>query len=570
MTGEKAVTKDLTSYLKAGLTPPAIRTPGVLTIAGSDCSGGAGLEADMKTITLCKCYAMTCITALTAQNSKGVHAVYPTSAETVEKVLTALKNDELNLKAVKVGLLPSTCIEPVSKFLKQCHQMDLDAVVLDPVFVANSGDSFGSSQAPQLISIFKYCRLITPNFAEAEIILSHLKGYSESKHVAVTGVESLCEAAATIGKQVQSSILIKGGHIPFNAQGSSIDKENPKIIYNVLYDDATGAITVFKSNYIDSENTHGTGCTMSSFIASSLASGYNLKESVQKSIEFLNEAIRRSIPQHNGSVNHLWRVEEDINLEKVAVNPKTFEKSSPFSPKLNLLNNLIMDKDVNPIWISFTQSDFFRSLNDGTMRESAIRHFLLQDYRYLKTFLACHWRLHELAPTPESREKMADAARSVEKELSGHIKFLKTKFGIDNPEEIGSSPALLSYVNYMEKYQKGDSFLDLETALIPCQFGFNPAVARYYKPTAAYDTATGGKVTTDLCDFVPCKSQYESWLQAAVSPSYHQVLFELQSTYNSIFSDTVAKGETSYNRLKKIFAEGCQQEYDFWNECYNS
>ena len=570
MTGEKIVTKDLTSYLKAGLAPPAARTPGVLTIAGSDCSGGAGLEADMKTITLCKCYAMTCVTALTAQNSKGVHAVYPTSAETVSKVLDALKDDKLNLKAVKVGLLPSSCIEPVSKFLKQCHQMDLNTVVLDPVFVANSGDSFGSSQAPQLISIFKYCRLITPNFAEAEIILSHLKGHSELEHINVTGVESLCKAASIIGKQVHSSVLIKGGHIPFNADGSEIDKKEPKIIYNVLYNDATDETTVFKSNYIDSENTHGTGCTMSSFIASSLASGHELKDSVQKSIEFLNEAIRRSLPKHNGAVNHLWRTNEDVHLAKVAVEPTTLKESSPFSPKLNLLNNMINDEEVNPIWLSFTHSNFFRSINDGTMKDSAMRHFLLQDYRYLKCFLACHWRLHGLAPTTDSREVMANAARSVERELNSHIKLLKTKYGIDKPEEIEPSPALLSYVNYMEKYQKGVSFLDLETALIPCQFGFNPAVARYYKPTAAYDTATGGMVTTDLCDFVPCKSEYESWLQAAVCPTYHEVFCKLQSIYNTAFNVLAAEGKTSYDHLKKIFAEGCQEEYDFWDECYRA
>jgi len=570
MTAAKASTANLTTYLKAELAPIAIRTPGVLTIAGSDCSGGAGLEADIKTITLCKCFAMSCITAITAQNSKGLRAVYPTSAKAVKNVLEALKDDMLNLKAVKVGLLPETCFDPVAKFLRECSQIGLKTVVLDPVMVANSGDSFGTSLVPRLINAFKYCRLITPNFAEAEIILSYLDGRHDVKHIDVTTVESLCDAAETIGKKIHSSVLLKGGHIPFNADGSKIDKAHPRIVYNILYDKDEKATTIFKSHYIDSENTQGTGCTMSSFIASGLAAGLQLKESIRKSIEFLNEAIRHSIPKRNGPVNHLWRGENDVQLAEVIAESEVLKDFSPFSPKLNLMNNLINDKEANPVWISFTHSNFFQSINNGTMRDSALRHFLLQDYKYLKSFAGCHRRLRDLAETPDSIEVAENMTQAIETGLCGHVNLLKTKFGINNPEGIEPSPALTNYVNYMEKYKNGDSFLDLETALIPCQFGFNPAVARFYKPTAAYDFSTGGVITSEISDFEPCKSDYECWLQAATDVTEDSISKKLQSIYNMTFNEEVAKGRTSYEHLQKIFIEGCQQEYDFWDECFKS
>lgn len=569
MTGFQSTTEDLTTFLKAELAPLATRPAGVLTITGSDCSGADQLEADIKTITLCQCFAVSCITAITARNVKGVQAVYPSSRDSVKCVLETLKDDVLNLKAVKVGLLPSACFSPVSEFLRTCEQIGLENVVLDPFIVENDAD-FGPSLVSQLLGIFKYCRLVTPSLTDAEIIMSCLKGQSCLQRINITGVKSLCDAAVTLGKEIHSSILLKGGQVPFDAQGLKVDRKNPKLIYNVLYDYKVDETIVFKSNYVNSENTQGVGCILSSFIASNLAVGISLKESVKNSIVFVNESIRHSISRQIGALACPWRYGNDSRPEMMIRKPLYLQENSPFLPQNNVLKKLIDDKEANPVWVSFTHSDFFRTINNGTMRDSALRHFLLQDYKYLKSFFACHKRLYDLAKSPETKDVAANLVQIIQREFHGHANLLKTKFGIDNPEDIDPSPALTSYVNYMEKYKNGDSFLELETALIPCQFGFNPAVSRFYKPTAAYDFSTGGVITTELSDFEPCKSQYESWLQAATSITEDNGNKTLQAAYNNTFNCEVAEGKTNYEHIKKIFIEGCKQEYDFWDECYRS
>ncbi|KAF6013254.1 hypothetical protein HII12_001969 [Brettanomyces bruxellensis] len=521
MTGFQSTTEDLTTFLKAELAPLATRPAGVLTITGSDCSGADQLEADIKTITLCQCFAVSCVTAITARNVKGVQAVYPSSKDSVKCVLETLKDDVLNLKAVKVGLLPSACFSPVSEFLQTCEQIGLENVVLDPFIVENDAD-FGPSLVSQLLGIFKYCRLVTPSLTDAEIIMSCLKGQSRLQRINITGVKSLCDAAVTLGKEIHSSILLKGGQVPFDAQGLKVDRKNPKLIYNVLYDYKVDETIVFKSNYVNSENTQGAGCILSSSIASNLAVGISLKESVKNSIVFVNESIRHSISRQIGVLTCPWRYGNDSKPEMMIRKPLYLQENSPFLPQNNVLKKLIDDKEANPVW------------------------------------------------SPETKDVAANLVQIIQREFHGHANLLKTKFGIDNPEDIDPSPALTSYVNYMEKYKNGDSFLELETALIPCQFGFNPAVSRFYKPTAAYDFSTGGVITTELSDFEPCKSQYESWLQAATSITEDNGNKTLQAAYNNTFNCEVAEGKTNYEHIKKIFIEGCKQEYDFWDECYRS
>lgn len=525
---------DLTPYLGAKLEPPESPTPGVLTIASSDCSGGAGIEADIKTITVSRCYAMTCIVALAIENSKGVYGVTPTDADTIEKILQTISSDSLNLKAIKVGLLPPPSVEPVAKFLKTSSV----PIVLDPVLVANSGDSFGDSQTPMLVDMFKYCRVVTPNFYEAETILSVI---GEKRTIKVDPA-SLCEAARIIGEKTGTSVLLKGGHVPVD-ESLALNREDPVYVLDVLYhDDET---VIIKSPYIRTKNTHGTGCTLSSKIAANLALGMDTVHAIKDAIRFVIEAIRRSTPKVNGPINHIWQ-----------------------APKLNLLNQLVV---WNPeLWDSFTGHDFFRTLNNGTLGEAGLHHFLVQDYSYLQVFLACHQRLQELALTAEAKKVMVDATKAVETELAGHTVLLKDKFGIEDPTTIQQSPALKEYIDFMDDLLKNGNFVDLQTGLIPCQFGFNHAAARFYAPDLKYDLATGETVSCDPSQREDCKSEYEYWLQEATAPSSQAVLRTVQSIYNDAYAQLKSRGQVDIERVHEIFRRGCELEYVFWDECYRA
>lgn len=256
----------------------------VLTIAGSDSSGGAGIQADIKTIAVHKMYAMSAITALTAQNTTGVYGIMEASPEFVGQQIDCIFND-IRPDAVKIGMVSSSkIIEVIAQKLKQYKA---ENIVVDPVMVSTSGSKLLSDNAiTTLIStLLPLATLITPNIPEAEV-LSQIKIKDENDMVT---------AAKIISKSVSGKILIKGGHLV----GDTID---------LLYEN--GNIHWFKSKRINTNNTHGTGCTLSSAIACNLADGKSLPESIQNAKNFLSGALAAGLDLGKGSgpVNHMYRL----------------------------------------------------------------------------------------------------------------------------------------------------------------------------------------------------------------------------------------------------------------------
>lgn len=237
----------------------------VLSVAGSDCSGGAGIQADIKTMTVNGVYAMSVITALTAQNTLGVRAVEAVAPELVSSQLDAVFED-IFPDAVKIGMIPSPEIAAViSDRLKRYGAKN---TVTDPVMVATSGSTLVKNEAIEVIvgELFPLSSLITPNVPEAEA-LSKMK---------IKSMGAMERAAAYMGDKYGCAVLLKGGH--------SVNDAN-----DVLYDN--GKIRWFKARRIDNPNTHGTGCTLSSAIASELAKGRELEEAIFNAKEYLTKAL---------------------------------------------------------------------------------------------------------------------------------------------------------------------------------------------------------------------------------------------------------------------------------------
>lgn len=247
----------------------------VLTIAGSDCSGGAGIQADIKTMIMNGVYAMSVITALTAQNTTGVFGIQENPVEFVDQQMDCVFQD-IFPDAVKIGMLSSP--EIMHHVAAGLQKYEARHIVLDPVMVSTSGHRLMQKEAEETLQkeLFPLAEVITPNIPEAEV-LTGLK---------ITDADSMELAARAISNEFHISVLLKGGH--------RVEDAN-----DLLYTD--GKTQWLKGERIDNPNTHGTGCTLSSAIASNLAKGYDLTDSVIRAKSYLTDALRADLNLGKGS-----------------------------------------------------------------------------------------------------------------------------------------------------------------------------------------------------------------------------------------------------------------------------
>lgn len=236
-----------------------------LTIAGSDPSGGAGIQADLKTMTMNGVFAMSAVTALTAQNTTGVRAVQESTPEFLQAQLDAVFTD-IFPDAVKIGMVSSPAL--VRVIAERLRYYQARSIVVDPVMVATAGSSLMQSGAVRAVTdeLFPLAALVTPNIPEAQV-LSGLRIQSEAEMRA---------AARRIGDAFGCAVLLKGGH--------SVSDAN-----DLLY--LSGRETWFTGRRIENPNTHGTGCTLSSAIAANLAKGFPLEEAIRRAKDYLSGAL---------------------------------------------------------------------------------------------------------------------------------------------------------------------------------------------------------------------------------------------------------------------------------------
>lgn len=263
------------TMLREGKERKDMKMKTALTIAGSDCSGGAGIQADIKTMTMNGVYAMSAVTALTAQNTTGVTGIQESSPEFLEMQLDAVFED-IYPDAVKIGMVASG--ELIRAIADRLRHYDAGNVVIDPVMVSTSGSALMRTDAVNTLveELLPLATLVTPNIPEAEV----LSGRS------ITSKEDMIEAAKQIGDENHCAVLLKGGH--------SVNDAN-----DLLY--AEGRLTWFQGKRIDNPNTHGTGCTLSSAIASNLAKGFSLEESVERAKSYISEALGAMLDLGKGS-----------------------------------------------------------------------------------------------------------------------------------------------------------------------------------------------------------------------------------------------------------------------------
>ena len=259
-----------------------------LTIAGSDSSGGAGIQADIKTMMANGVYAMSAITALTAQNTTGVTAILNVTPEFLAQELDAVFTD-IYPDAVKIGMVSeSELIRTIAARLKQYGAKN---IVVDPVMVATSGAKLICDEAVDILKteLFPLASVLTPNIPETEVLTGRL----------VRSAEDMVEAARQIAETYHCAVLVKGGH--------KLNDAN-----DLLYTD--GSYRWFNGKRIDNPNTHGTGCTLSSAIASNLAKGLSMEVSVERAKEYISGALSAmlNLGQGSGPMDHGFAIKNEF------------------------------------------------------------------------------------------------------------------------------------------------------------------------------------------------------------------------------------------------------------------
>lgn len=259
-----------------------------LTIAGSDSGGGAGIQADIKTISACGVFATSAITAITAQNTIGVFAIHPVPCDIIEMQIKAVL-DDIGTDSIKIGMLHNS--ETINTVNNIISKYNIKNIVLDPVMVATSGNRLLEEDAVKTLqnTLIRNARIITPNIPEAEILLGEK----------ITSQEELPEKAKTLADKYNVSVYLKAGHL---TSAELID---------VVYDNETKQTHFLKTSRVYTKNTHGTGCSLSSALASFLAKGDDLRTASSKAQKYIANAIvsgsNYEIGGGHGPIKHFYK-----------------------------------------------------------------------------------------------------------------------------------------------------------------------------------------------------------------------------------------------------------------------
>ncbi|KAI0901791.1 Phosphomethylpyrimidine kinase-domain-containing protein [Annulohypoxylon nitens] len=496
----------------------------ILVIAGSDSSGGAGLEADQKVIAAHGCYAMTVTTALTAQNTTGVYDIHHVPPEFVRKQIDAVFRD-IQPGVVKTGMLASApTIEIVAEALKE---YDVQRLVLDPVMVATTGAQLLPSKAVNELRTLLLPRtyILTPNIPEAQLLLSD----GGKEIIDIRHVEDLEVIARKILELGPKWVLIKGGHIPFKKDGSvAATPEERELVVDLLFGE--GKATRIESPYIESKNTHGTGCSLASAIASNLSRGLEPVESVRAACRYVEAGIK-SAPGYgkgNGPINHFHST---LTL--------------PFSPG-HFIDYLLERPDVSPVWQRYINHPFVLALGNGELPLDSFKGYLIQDYLYLIQFARANALASYKSKNMEDIAAGAKIVSHIHTEMRLHIDYCK-EFGISKEEMEATEElqACTAYTRYVLDIGQSEDWLGLQVALAPCLVGYG-AIAKYLHG----DPRTKMEGNT-----------YWKWILNYVAEDYVQAV---KTGSDLMEKNAVLQSPTRIEELVKIFIHATKMEIGFW------
>ncbi|WP_370125006.1 bifunctional hydroxymethylpyrimidine kinase/phosphomethylpyrimidine kinase [Arthrobacter sp. MW3 TE3886] len=521
------------NFLHSESLPAPPRIPRVLAIAGSDPSGGAGIQADLKSIAANGGYGMAAITALTAQNTQGVRAVHVPPAAFLTAQLDAI-SDDIGIDAVKIGMLgDAAVIDAVRGWLEKVRPA---VVVLDPVMVATSGDRLLQESAEAALqALLPLADLITPNLAELAILLK--------EPVAADWAEALAQGkrlAALTG----TTVLVKGGHLQGSepgdadaAAGNDAAAGCPDALVN------TGGLlgqetVVVPGERIATRNSHGTGCSLSSAMATVQARVGDWEAALREVKPWLLGALREAsvldVGTGNGPVHHFHHLQQltDGQCRPAGHGPAAGEFAAALRAGAT--------GDLEAIYAL----DFVRGLADGSLPEHEFAYYLAQDAIYLNGYSRVLARAAAIAPTEAEQLFWARSAQTcleVESEL--HRSWLSTR-----PTDSTLGPVTKSYVDHLLAASVSGSYGVLVAAALPCFWLYAEVGSTLHREFLA-----GG---------APGEHPYADWLK-----TYADEDFAAATRQAIAYTDTAARraSESEREAMALAFRQSSRYEVDFFD-----
>ncbi|EXJ58250.1 hypothetical protein A1O7_05675 [Cladophialophora yegresii CBS 114405] len=519
--------------------------PRVLVIAGSDSSGGAGLEADQKVLAAHGCYAMTATTALTAQNTLGVDDIHITPPAFVGKQVDACLTD-VGCDAVKIGMLASA--ETIKVVAEALQRHKVSNIITDPVMVSTSGAQLLPGDAVRNLreKLLPISTLLTPNIPEATLLLRD----ADMQYKSPANLEDLKTLAKMVQQLGPHAVLLKGGHMPLTKSYTKATTDAERALtVDILYDGV--AFTTIESPYLTAKNTHGTGCSLASAIASNLArqasseaseasnkGSPSLPLATRKAVHYVSAGIRLSDPtlgRGAGPINHF----HSLHI-------------LPFSAGHFIDTYLLEHPAVRDPWQRYTHHAFPAAMAQGTLPERLFKNYLVQDYLYLTHFA----RTHALAAyKSRSMPEIAASAHiilHIQREMALHLGYC-AEFGIaqaelDDPARTKESLACTAYSRYVLDVGASQDWLALQMALAPCLLGYAVTAARLHADPASVRQQD--------------QNPYWRWVENYVAEDYCEAV---RVGRDLIETHIVKQSPSRIEELVAIFVRATEMEIRFWD-----
>ncbi|CAN8096851.1 unnamed protein product [Discula destructiva] len=508
----------------------------VLVIAGSDSSGGAGLEADQKVLAAHGCYAMTATTALTAQNTTGVAAIHAVPPAFLRAQIDAVFDDMGAVDVVKTGMLAGA--ETVRTVARALEGRAFGALVVDPVMIATTGAELLPHAALTALreELLPRATVLTPNVPEARMLLrdagleAEAGAEAEGGGEVVRTVADLEAAGRALLRLGPEWVLVKGGHVPFGRDLTVARTEEERAVVVDVLVGKGGECVRMETGWKDSTSTHGTGCSLASAIAANLAKGMDVPGAVRAACRYVEAGIRTApgFGKGHGPLNHFHSTQ-----------------TLPFVPN-RFIEWMLERPDVAPVWDRFVNHPFVMAMGNGTLPLESFKGYLVQDYLYLIHFA----RANALAAY--KAKNMADIAAAagivlhIDRETSLHLTYCEG-FGISRAEmeKTEEKTACTAYTRYVLDVGQSEDWLGLQVALAPCLLGYG-AVAKMLHGDSK--TRKEGNL-------------YWNWIENYVADDYVQAV---KTGSNMLEKHAVLQSPSRIEELVKIFIHATKMEIGFW------
>ncbi|KAF2150155.1 putative thiamine biosynthesis protein (Thi-4) [Myriangium duriaei CBS 260.36] len=538
----------------------------VLVIAGSDSSGGAGLEADQKVIAAHGCYAMTATTALTAQNTQGVKGIHVTPPDFVAKQIGACAAD-IGVDVVKTGML--ACADTVKVVAKALEGHAISLSVIDPVMISTSGSRLLPEDAIRTMidELLPRTFLLTPNIPEAVLLLSEA-GKTPVEAKSLSELKELAQRLAELGPR---HVLVKGGHLPLIRSDLSAatptTPDSEKVVANVLYSAMTSSCHVFISSYQSSPHTHGTGCSLASAIACNLLQYHPIQVGISKALDYVSAGIRLAQPLGHGAgpISHFH------SLQILPFAPGTF------------IQYLLRHPQVRPAWRRFTHHQFVTDLASGTLPAKSYRHYLAQDYLYLIQFARANALAGYKAKTLDSISASAEIVLHIQRETALHVRECEERgLSLEEMQQTEEDAACTAYSRFILDTGMQQDWLALQIAMLPCLLGYGMVAARLveqYRGRNKGDQSEGARLVASLrsvaereegaeemnivtLEETEDSGTYRQWIENYVADDYTEAVrkgCELVEGY------AAKQSPARIEELMQVFLHATNMETGFWD-----